>query len=740
MNDIDVASLLPHWLVKSKALLVVVTDLNGRYSYVNELYKQRFSVLDDEILGVNSVDVVHPDDVSIMLDCAAKCLEDPGSTHIVQLRKPQKNNNGLHTSQWEFTTLHNSDQEVIGILCIGNDITQSKNTETRLEQQQFLLRSLVDNNFDGIYVTNGEQFTYVNQRFCDLLEYSHDELTSKSFHINSLLPESSRQIVEDRRRARLAKEDIASHTSIQIITKSGSIKDVETSTVPLDDVDGEIRVLGIMHDVSERLNNERALRASEARFRTLVEHIPSLAIQSYKPDGTITYWNTASEHVYGYSADEAIGVSIFDLLFSDEDGARMSAFIKECVTLGVPIPPYELSLYRKDGTKVITYSSQAVAKNEYDDVEIYCVDIDLTELHKARRQLEQLVEWFDHSSDAVQVADESGIIIFANAETQRRLGKPLSEILGSHVSTIEKIFEGEQAWHVHVKHLKRAGSMILEGVHKRVDGSEFPVEASVTYQETHGTGYIVAFIRDITDRKMSENEIRTALDIVSEQNQRLLNFNYIISHNVRSHASNIHSLLEMMLDKVDASERAEIELHLQSASQNLMTTIEDLNKVVVIQKNINEQRLEINLSEAVNKTLSVLKGEIQEKDITIRDEVPNDLLINFNPAYLDSILLNLISNAVKYSDLTRSSFIQIRTELQEDHILLEVIDNGYGIDLKKHGEKMFTMYKTFHGNPDARGLGLFITKNQVEALGGKIEVDSKPGTGSTFRVFFPCKS
>jgi len=619
MNDIDVASLLPQWLVKSKALLVVVTDLNGRYSYVNELYKQRFSVLDDEILGVNSVDVVHPDDVSIMLDCAAKCLEDPGSTHIVQLRKPKKNNEGIHTSQWEFTTLHNVEKEIIGILCIGNDITQSKNTETRLEQQQFILRSLVDNNFDGIYVTNGEQFTYVNQRFCDLLEYSHDELTSKTFHINSLLPESSRQKVEERRQARVAKEDIPSHTSIQIITKSGALKDVETSTVPLDDIDGEIRVLGIMHDVSERLNNERALRASEARLRTLVD-------------------------------------------------------------------------------------------------------------------------WFDHSSDAVQVADESGIIIFANAEAQRRLGKPLSEILGTHVSTIEKIFEGEQAWPEHVNHLKQAGSLIMEGVHKRLDGSEFPVEASVTYQESHGKGYIVAFIRDITDRKMSENEIRTALDIVSEQNQRLLNFNYIISHNVRSHASNIHSLLEMMLYIEEASERAEIELHLQSASQNLMTTIEDLNKVVVIQKNINEQRLEINLLEAVNKTLSVLKGEIQEKGITIRDEVPNDLLINFNPAYLDSILLNLISNAVKYSDLTRSSFIHIRSELRDDHILLEIIDNGYGIDLQKHGEKMFTMYKTFHGNPDARGLGLFITKNQIEALGGKIEVDSKLGVGSTFRIFFPCKS
>src|SRR5690606_3811346 len=135
-----------------------------------------------------------------------------------------------------------------------------------------------------------------------------------------------------------------------------------------------------MHDVSKRLNNERALKASEARFRTLVEHIPSLAIQSYKPDGTITYWNSASEYVYGYSADEAVGVNIFDLLFLKEDGVKMSAFINECVALGVPIPPYELHLYRKDGTEVITYSSQAVAKNDNEDVEIYCVDIDLTEL------------------------------------------------------------------------------------------------------------------------------------------------------------------------------------------------------------------------------------------------------------------------------------------------------------------------------------------------------------------------
>ncbi len=473
-------------------------------------------------------------------------------------------------------------------------------------------------------------------------------------------------------------------------------------------------------------------------FRSLIDKVPNIAIQIYKPDGTIKYWNKASEDLFGYESESVIGKSIFDLLIDKNERVEVAEYIRHCAENGLPIQPEEFRITRPDGRKVYVYSSQSVAVNNDGEPEIYCMDVDLTELEATRQKFEQLVEWFDHSNDSIQVTDEDGTIIFANAESQQRLGLGLDELIGHPIGSIEKVFENIEDWKAHVRHLRHVGSMIIEGMQRRKDGTEFPVEASVTYQETHGRGYVVAFIRDISERKVTEKELRTTLDLVSEQNKRLLNFNYIVSHNIRSHASNISGLVDLLVTGRNKDERKNIESLLSLASLNLMTTIEDLNKVITIQRNINEQRLTINLLESVSSTINVLKGEIHHHNILVEVEISPSLEIYFNQSYLDSILLNLISNAVKYHNTEKRPEIVLKAYKMDDYIVLEVIDNGLGIDMKRHGEKLFSMYKTFHGNPDARGLGLFITKSQVDALGGKIEVDSQPGQGSTFRVFFPC--
>lgn len=473
-------------------------------------------------------------------------------------------------------------------------------------------------------------------------------------------------------------------------------------------------------------------------FRSLIDRVPNIAIQIYAPDGTIKYWNRASEELFGYRSPSVIGKNMYDLLIADDRRQEVANYIKHCAENNLPIQPEEFRITRPDGKEVYVYSSQTVAVNNEGVPEIYCMDVDLTELEVTRQKFEQLVEWFDHSNDSIQVTDEDGTIIFANAESQQRLGLRLDELIGHPIGSIEKVFENIDDWRAHVRHLRHVGSMIIEGVQRRKDGSEFPVEASVTYQETNGRGYVVAFIRDISERKTTEKELRSTLDLVSEQNKRLLNFNYIVSHNIRSHASNISGLVDLLVTGSSRVERKRIEKLLSLASTNLMTTIEDLNKVINIQRNINEQRLNINLLEAVKATLAVLKGEIHHNNVMVDLAIDPSFEIYFNQPYLDSVLLNLISNAVKYNNPEKRAKVLLNAFELDDYIVLEVTDNGLGIDLSKHGDKLFSMYKTFHGNPDARGLGLFITKNQVDALGGRIEVDSQPGQGSTFRVFFPC--
>ncbi len=120
----------------------------------------------------------------------------------------------------------------------------------------------------------------------------------------------------------------------------------------------------------------------------------------------------------------------------------------------------------------------------------------------------------------------------------------------------------------------------------------------------------------------------------------------------------------------------------------------------------------------------------------IKNLVTDNVKVVAVEAYLDSIILNLLTNAIKYRDANKQSEVVLSTYVQDDFIVLSVKDNGLGLDMNKYGDKMFSLYQTFHNNKKARGLGLFITKSQVESIGGKIEFKSQVNIGSQFLVYF----
>ena len=132
----------------------------------------------------------------------------------------------------------------------------------------------------------------------------------------------------------------------------------------------------------------------------------------------------------------------------------------------------------------------------------------------------------------------------------------------------------------------------------------------------------------------------------------------------------------------------------------------------------------------------VLQAEIRECNATLKVNFTKCKEIDFVPAYLESILLNFTSNAIKYRNPHVPLVITIESGIEAGKPIIQVSDNGLGIDLAKHGEQLFGMYKTFHQNPNARGIGLFMTKNQVESLGGRISVKSEPNKGTAFKIHF----
>lgn len=242
---------------------------------------------------------------------------------------------------------------------------------------------------------------------------------------------------------------------------------------------------------------------------------------------------------------------------------------------------------------------------------------------------------------------------------------------------------------------------------------------------------------DINNQKETEAQLKETISLVSNQNNRLLNFAHIVSHNLRSHSGNIHMLLDFLENEEDDGERENLFNMLRLASDQLSETINNLNEVVAIQTNLNHTKHRKNLRKEVVGIINNLKGIIKSTETQININCSDDISIFTEPSYLESILLNLITNAIKYRSPDRLPVIDIDCRETDRYIVLDVEDNGLGINLDIHKDKIFGMYKTFHGNKDARGIGLFITKSQIEAMGGYIDVTSEVEKGSIFSVYFP---
>ena len=247
---------------------------------------------------------------------------------------------------------------------------------------------------------------------------------------------------------------------------------------------------------------------------------------------------------------------------------------------------------------------------------------------------------------------------------------------------------------------------------------------------------LVGISLDITKLKQKEEELIGLINVTSLQNKKLVNFAHIVSHNLRSHSANFSMLLDFLINERNGEERKNIIKMLVEASDNLLDTLENLNEVVAINTNTNLDKKPIKFNKTLSNVSQSLTAFLKNNNAKITNTISDDLIVKVIPSYLESIIMNFITNAIKYKEPTRDPEIHLSAVKEGNYTVISIADNGLGIDLKKYGDKLFGMYKTFHSNKDARGIGLYITKNQIEAMGGKVKVTSQPGKGSTFNIYF----
>lgn len=261
-------------------------------------------------------------------------------------------------------------------------------------------------------------------------------------------------------------------------------------------------------------------------------------------------------------------------------------------------------------------------------------------------------------------------------------------------------------------------------------------EAKVFHNKKGDPYRLIGANTDVSRIKRRDDRLRKLLNVTEKQNQRLLDFTNIVSHNLRSNSSNISMLTGMLNSNLPANRQKKFIEMVQTSAERLDETIVQLNEIVKIQATDSREINEINVKQIFNKVLESINGLVLESSAKIILKVDDSLKVNAVKPYLTSVFMNLLTNSIKYRKPNKKLKIEIKAKVLPNQTVISFIDNGIGIDLNKNGSKVFGMYKTFHNNKDAKGIGLFITKNHMEAMDGKIQVESKLNEGSIFHLYF----
>ena len=279
----------------------------------------------------------------------------------------------------------------------------------------------------------------------------------------------------------------------------------------------------------------------------------------------------------------------------------------------------------------------------------------------------------------------------------------------------------------------------IETLTKKKNKEEYWVRFSMIpiYNSDNELSHWISIQKDVTEERKQEKEKEQLIRELTQNNKDLKQFSYITSHNLRAPLSNLIGLLNLIEDiPINDSELSEIINGFKKSTHLLNETINDLVKIIVIKDKISIQKENVTINEVVEHVFSQLKFQIEQSKPILKLNFDEADTIYTNKAYLESILINLLTNSIKYKSETKKLKISITIKKTNNSTILKFKDNGIGIDLKRNSEHIFGLYQRFHDYPDSKGLGLYLVKSQIESLGGTIAIESEVNKGTEFTLTF----
>ncbi|HEV7347640.1 PAS domain S-box protein [Telluribacter sp.] len=492
----------------------------------------------------------------------------------------------------------------------------------------------------------------------------------------------------------------------------------------------------IARDATEKKEAERQSVAYTTKIRKILESITD-GFFTLNQEWEVISWNREAERLLGFSKEEIIGKNFWQV-YEEAQFLQFYTEYHRAVTDQVSVHFVEYLPSRDAWFDVSGYPTE-------DGLLVFFKDITL------RKRVDEQIRIAKERYDLMAKATHDAIWDWDLSTNEIRWGDGYRTLFGYDVKD-EITTSDSWSGHIHPDDI----SYVTKGIDRTLFSPEAVqwkdvyrfIKADGTYATVLDRGFVIRYhdgtplrmigaMQDITVQKVREQEMEQLIRELTQTNFDLRQFSFITSHNFRAPLCNLLGLLDLMED-IPITEPAlqEIMKGFKSSTVALNETINDLNNILMIKERPSKEKENIRIGEVFEKIYNQILIPINEAEAEIEFDDQEVSMVYFNRPCLESIFMNLLTNAIKYRSFARKLKVQIHTQVVGDSVLLLFQDNGIGLDVQRYQSRLFGLYQRFHDRPDSKGLGLYLIKSQIITLGGEIEINSQVDLGTTFKITF----
>ena len=683
-------------------------------------------------------------------------LED-GKSYDHQLKITTARGNKRWVRTWGKPILkHGKCVYIVGTI---QDITKEKYNEIELKKQKNRLSNIIDAAKLGTWeynVITGENRW--NERWAEIIGYNLEELKGNSIDMFFELIHPNDEKRLKRKLKRYLEGQLNSYQAeFRMRHKQGHWVWVHDSGEIISRTEeGQPEIMyGIHLDITEQKKTQKKLKQSEKSFRSNFENA-GIGMAIVDKSGIWIKTNQQLQDMLGYSHAELNDLSFFDITHPDDIKLTRKQNKKLLIGEADKINFKKRYIHKNSNTVHVDLYASAIRKEGEIDYIIAQI-IDITKEVKLKKQLQNTVAnlkaIMDASSEvAIIGTDVNGTITTFNKGAEKMLGYSAEEVVGKytpeHFHTREQIQERAadlkkrldrkvSGFEVFISDTKIDKPDTKEWIKVAKDGTKIPVLLTISAIIKNGelTGYL-GINTNLSKIKESEEKLQKILSITIDQNKKLKHFAHIVSHNIRGHSANIQKLVDLIMAELPEMKENKMLQMIRQASVQLRKVIDDLSYVTNIIADKETVTKAHDLSVILDETLKSLKLDIDKHDVTIINEVRNKKIAEVNKEYACGVIRSIIDNSIAYRSKKRSSYVKIYLKEKNNYYILHIVDNGIGFDAKNQENKLYNMYAKMHEEDDGAGLDLFISRYQMEAMGGYIKIDSEIDVGTTVKLYF----